>query len=156
MSTSLISGSVCWFSALLIVLLPTAISGWGQFGWDQRSGGTIFSLTFCHFIVFFVAVIPINGDFFMQVIKQLLHLILIQDNSFNYCNLKLKRENVRHLQPQKRSEQNNLVHPLHQHPLPHHLPVLCWHSQDCQEVTDEDQAEAYPTIQWPNFEQCWP
>ena len=37
-STSLVAGCVCWFCALIIVLIPTAISGWGQFGWDPGSG----------------------------------------------------------------------------------------------------------------------
>ena len=37
-STSLVAGCGCWFCALIIVLIPTAISGWGQFGWDPGSG----------------------------------------------------------------------------------------------------------------------
>ena len=35
---SVVAGVGCWVAALAIMLLPTAISGWGQFGWDPGSG----------------------------------------------------------------------------------------------------------------------
>ena len=43
-TSSIVSGLVCWLAALLVCLIPTTIDRSQQFGWDPEYGGILVKL----------------------------------------------------------------------------------------------------------------